>query len=116
MAWVTLPPTHRGGKPPSPTPALRIISARSGYLNVAARNALDPRVPNGAEGTIVFEEDEQGRFSLRVVSEGQGCKVAKSGRVTVTTLTNAVDGPIPVTLQLAPCDEPGRLIIIGVQQ
>lgn len=111
MAWQTLETTARGGMPPNPEPALRIITKRSGYLNVAARHLLFDWIKDHT--TVEFQEDEQGAFSLRAAV--QGCPVSKTGRVTVTALTSAVDGPIPVTLQLAPCDEPGRLIITGVK-
>lgn len=125
MAWSTLKATERGGMPPNPTPALRIITKRSGYLNVAARRALfgDARQLLVLAGEhervemlpphVAFQEDEDGRYSLRAADDG--APVSKTGRVTVTALTSAVDGPIPVTLQLAPCDEPGRLIITGVK-
>lgn len=109
MTWQTLETTARGGVAPNPDPALRIITRRSGYLNVAARRAL---AYPGVDIRIIFQVADDGRISIKAVEDG--ILVSKDGRVTVTSLTSAVEGPIPITLELSPSDEPGRLIVTGV--
>lgn len=111
MAWNSLPePPKRTVAVRKTDPELRILNQRSGYLNRAAQALLFGTEPGGR---IDFQRDESGRFSI--VSGPDLPYVVRRGRVTVTRLTSAVEGSIPITLLLNLGDEPRRLLITGAR-